>query len=110
VSLTPEQEHLWVIELEKMGETQVRSDLERGKISPGYFHLASRWLAEKEREAKADEKASRAKQIELMQRQATAAERANTRASIAIGIAVASALVTAIGTIVTVVATWKALR
>jgi hypothetical protein len=47
VALTPEQERLYVIELEKMGETQVRSDSEHGRISPGYVHLASRWLAGK---------------------------------------------------------------
>ena len=110
MALTPEQERLYVIELEKMGETQVRSDSEHGRISPGYVHLASRWLAGKEREAKEREEASRAEQIKLMRRQAAAAERANTRATIAILIASASVIVTLISTIGSRIGTWKAWR
>ena len=110
VGLTPEQERQYVTDLEKMGETQVRSDSELGRISPGFVHLASTWLAGKEREAKKREAASKAEQIELMRRQAAATERANTRATIAILIAIASVVVTFIGTIVTVIGTWKAWR
>jgi hypothetical protein len=45
-----------------------------------------------------------------MRRQAAAAERANTRATIAILIAVASVVVTLIGIIMTLIGTWKAWR
>ena len=110
MALTPEQERLFVIELEKKGETQVRSDSEHGKISPAFVHLASTWLAGKEREAKEREGTAKAEQIELMRRQAAAAERANTRATIAILIASASVIVTLIGTIGSLIGTWKAWR
>jgi hypothetical protein len=88
-----------------MGETQVRSDADHGKISPAFVYLATRWLSGKEREAKEREEASKAEQVELMRRQAAAAERANTRATIAILIAIASVFVTAIGSIVTFIGT-----
>jgi hypothetical protein len=104
VALTPEQERLYIIELEKMGETQVRSDADHGKISPAFVYLATRWLSDKEREAKRRAEASQAEQLELTrraseaaERQAAAAERANTRATIALVIAIASMLVTIAG-------------
>jgi hypothetical protein len=56
------------------------------------------------------EETAKTEQIELMRRQAAAAERANTRATIAILIASASVIVTLIGTIGSLIGTWKAWR
>jgi hypothetical protein len=64
MTLTPDQERLFIAELEKLGEAQVRSNLERGKISPAVEYVALAWLAEREREAKA----SQSEQIELTRR------------------------------------------
>jgi hypothetical protein len=103
LALTPEQEHLWIAELEKMGETQARSNLEGGKISAQYVHLTSTWLSGREREAKHREEALQSEKMELMrrdsaaaERQAQAAERANKRATLAILIAVVSLIVAVI--------------
>jgi len=84
-----------------MGETQARFILENNKISPVQLvPLTSVWLAEKERKAKLQEEARQSEQMELMrrdsaaiERQARAAERANTRATVAIWVAVISAII-----------------
>jgi hypothetical protein len=109
----------------KKSVAQVRSDLERDKISPAYVHLTSQWVAEKDREAETRAQASTLEQTEIArvaaaeatrasaaaekaslaaerqaaaaERQATAAERANTRATIALVIAIISIIVSAIG-------------
>ena len=96
MTLNPEQEREYVAGLDEKGVVQVRFELEHGQIPPTLMHLASKWLSEKEREAKdrAEE------QMEVMnvipataERQATAAEQANTRANIALLIAVVSLIV-----------------
>jgi hypothetical protein len=111
VALTPEQERAYFAELEQVGESNVRSEMDHGRISPALVHLASRWLADKERQREA----SKASQIEIMrrsseaaerasaaaERQATAAERANTRATIALAIAIVSMIVSVISIWVT---------
>jgi hypothetical protein len=100
VDLTPEQEWEYFAGLDERGVTQVRFELEHGQIPPRFVHLASKWLSDKEREAKdrAEE------QMEVMnvipaaaERQATAAEKANTRANIALLIAAVSLIVSIIG-------------
>lgn len=116
--MTPEQERLFIAELEKLGETRVRDNLNHDKISAGFVHLASTWLSEKERKSECRKEASTSEQIEIArrasdaavlasdaadraatatERQATAAERANTRATIALIIAIISITVSAIG-------------
>ncbi len=101
MALTPEQERLFSDQLAEMGETQVKSDLDRGKISPAYVFFASKWLSDREREAKRWRDASQAAQLELIrrasaaaERQAIATERANTRATIALVIAITAMAVT----------------
>jgi hypothetical protein len=101
---TPEHERQWILQLEELGVTQVRSLLENDKISPGFVHVSSQWLADKDREAEGRREASRAEQMELMRRasvaaeaQATEARRANMRATIALAIAIISIIVSAIG-------------
>lgn len=99
MTLTPEQEWEYFAGLDERGVTQVRFELEHGRIPPKFVHLASKWLSDKEREAKdrAEE------QMEVMnvipaaaERQATAVERANTRAHIALLIALVSLIVSII--------------
>jgi thioredoxin-like negative regulator of GroEL len=109
VALTQDQERQYFDELERMGETQVRSDLDHGRVSPAYVYLASQWLSEKEREAKGQKQASLTEQMEHLRRAADAAERqaaateqANTRATLALVISIASMAVT------TIVALWVA--
>lgn len=104
VALTPDQENQFIRDLEERGQEQVRSDLDHGKISPSVTYVASRWLAEREREAERRREASNSEQIELMRRasaaaeaQATEARRANTRATIALVMAIISIIVSAIG-------------
>jgi hypothetical protein len=125
MALSPHQESLWRASLEKLGVAQVRSALDRDKIQPAYVHLTSQWLAEKDREAEAQERALELEQTEIAQataaeagrasaaaekasvaadqqataaeRQAIATERANTRATIALIIAIISMIVTLIG-------------
>jgi hypothetical protein len=108
MSLNAEQERLFIADLEAQGKTQVRSNLDHGKISPGFVYLASQWLAEKEREEERQREASQSEQTELMkrasiaaERQALAAERANLKATIALVIAIASMITTIIGIWVT---------
>jgi hypothetical protein len=100
VSLIPEQEWEYFVGLDERGVTQVKSELEHGQIPPRYVHLASKWLSDKEREAKARAEALQSEQTDLMkrssdaaERQATAAERANARASFALFIAAVSLIV-----------------
>ena len=59
VALPAEQEHLWRAELDKSSVAQVRSDLERDKISAAYVHLTAQWLAGNDRgsERRADSSA-----------------------------------------------------
>jgi hypothetical protein len=108
VSLTPDQEREWIIQLVKMGPTQARSDMDHGRISPAYVSLTAEWLADREREAERRSEASQSEQIELMrrasaaaERQARAAERANTRATVALVIAIVSMIVTVISILIT---------
>jgi hypothetical protein len=103
VALTLEQERLYLEDLEKRGESQVRSELEHGKISPGFVHLTSTWLAGKEREVAAKKLALETQQMRLLERSATAtekqaseAQRANTRATWALALSIISLLVTII--------------
>jgi hypothetical protein len=100
MTLTPEQERQLFDELELMGETQVRSNLDHGRLSPAAIFPASQWLADRERKREA----LQAEQMELMrrdsasaERQARAAEQANTKATIAIVIAGLSMIVTVVG-------------
>lgn len=117
MSLTPEQERQFIADLEKSGETQVRSDLEHGRISEPFHDIVRPWLASKERlresaaerasaaaerAATAAERASSASERSSMaaeraaaanERQARAAESANKRATIAIIIAIASLII-----------------
>ncbi len=108
MALTPEQERLYIADLEKMGVTQVRSDRDHGRISPGFVNLASAWLSGKERQAERRKEASQAEQTEFLrrtteatERQAIQARRANITAIWAIGIAGLSMIVTNIGSGVT---------
>ena len=100
MDLTPEQEWEYFAGLDERGVAQVRFELEHGQIPTRFVHLASKWLSDKEREAKdrAEE------QMEVMnvipaaaERQATAAERAKTRANVALLISVVSLIVSIIG-------------
>jgi hypothetical protein len=100
MSLNPEQEWAWIAELEKMGLVQAKYRLDRKEISPAYVFLTSTWVSEQEQEEKRREEARQSEQMELkrrdsaaIERQATAAEQANTRASIAIWIAGISLIV-----------------
>lgn len=104
MALTEKQERAWIVRLEEIGETRVRSELDHGKISSAFIHLTSKWLSERERAAEHRKEASISEQIELMrrasaaaERQAIAAERANRRATIALVIAIAAMIVTIIG-------------
>jgi hypothetical protein len=122
MTLNPEQERLFREQLEKMGETQVRSDLDHGRISNACVFVACEWLSERERESKRRREAIESDQIAIAreasaaaqrasdaaeraasaaERQAIAAERANTRATIALTIAILAMIVTAIGIWVT---------
>jgi hypothetical protein len=108
MSLTTEQERLFIADLEAQGKTQVRSNFDHGKISPGFVYLASKWLAETEREEERRREAAQSEQTELMrrasvaaERQAHASEQANKRATIALVIAIASMIITIIGVWVT---------
>jgi len=108
VALNPEQEWAWIAQLEEIGVTEAKSLRDRGEISPDYVHLTSRWISEKEREAKIRAEAVQSEQTELMkrnsaaaERQAKAAERANTRANVAILVAVVSLIVSICFSIVT---------
>jgi len=116
MALTPDQEREWIAQLEGMGVTLVRSELERGKISPHRVHLTATWLSAKDKEAEAGREASKSEQIELARRaseaadraataaelQAIEARRANKRATIALVIAIISIIATAIGTAVSI--------
>jgi hypothetical protein len=104
MTLTPDQEEQHRAGMEQAGVTNVREDLKQGRIPPAYRYSASRWLAEKEREENLRRDASISEQMELMrrassaaERQAIAAERANTRATIALVIAIISMAVTIAG-------------
>jgi hypothetical protein len=110
MALTPDQEREWIAQLEGMGVTLVRSELERGKISPHRVHLTATWLSAKDKEAEAGREASKSEQIELARRaseaadraataaelQAIEARRANKRATIALVIAIISIIGTAV--------------
>lgn len=100
MALTPDQERAYIAELERMGPSQVRSDLDHGRISPAIAHIASQWLAERERDAEHRQ----AEQTEIMrrasvaaERQAAAAEGADKKANIAIVISAVSIIATIIG-------------
>jgi phage terminase Nu1 subunit (DNA packaging protein) len=116
MALTPDQEREYLAELERMGVSLVRSDLEQGKIPPHWLNLTATWLSTKDREAEARRAASSVEQMELMrtateaaerasaaaersaaaaEKQASASERANTRSTIAIIIAIISAVAAA---------------
>ena len=104
LTLTPEQESLHIAELEKRGVTQVRSELEHGKISPRFAQLTSEWLSGKEREDKRRVEASQAEQTDFIRRTTEATEclaiqarRANFRATWAIVIAVLSMAMSGVG-------------
>ena len=100
----------------RYGVALVRSELERGKISPHRVHLTATWLSAKDKEAEAGREASKSEQIELARRaseaadraataaelQAIEARRANKRATIALVIAIISIIATAIGTAVSI--------
>jgi len=102
VALTPEHEREWIAKLEEMGVTQVRSLLDQNKISPiALVNPTAKWLSDKDREAKAKADALQSEQMGLMRRQADAAERANTRATIAIWVAGASLIVSIVFSILT---------
>jgi hypothetical protein len=117
MALTPDQEREYLAQLEGMGASLVRSDLEGGKIQPHWVSLTATWLSRKEKDAEALREASHAEQMELArqaseaaersasdaeralaaaERQASASERANTRATIALIIAFFSVVATAI--------------
>jgi Mg2+/citrate symporter len=130
VELNTEAERSFVADLEKMGETQVRSLLDRGQISPRFVHVASVWLSDREREAKRRIKASQFEHIEIARRasdaavraataaeraataveeQAAEARRANKTANTALTIAIISTIITVIIAIVSIVIThWGA--
>lgn len=93
MALTPEQEREYIAQLDKLSVTQIRSDLDNGKIPLAYVHVASTWLSDKEREAERQREVSQSEQMDLMRRQAKAAERANTWSTIAIIIATVSLIV-----------------
>jgi hypothetical protein len=114
MALTEEQERAYLAELERMGPTQVRSDLDHGRVSPALVFLSSSWLSNKEKEAERQREALSSEQIELTrraseaaerasaaaERQATAAERANTRAALALVIATISMMISIVGILV----------
>jgi len=100
MALNPDQERAYIAELERMGPSQVRSDLDHGRISPAIAHIASQWLAERERDAEHRQ----AEQAEVMrratiaaERQAAAVEGANKKANLAIVISVISIIATIVG-------------
>ena len=102
MALTPEHEREWIAKLEEMGVTQVRSLLDQNKIFPiALVNPTAKWLSDKDREAKAKADALQSEQMGLMRRQADAAERANTRATIAIWVAGASLIVSIVFSILT---------
>jgi hypothetical protein len=80
VSLTPDQERELRAHWEKQGPTQVRSDLDHGRIAPALFNVASTWLSEKEHEADRRREAFNFEQIEIARAASRAAERAATAA------------------------------
>jgi len=64
-----------------MGVTRVRSLLDQGKISPATFvYPTSKWLSDKDREAKAQADALQSEQTGFMKRNSAAAERQATAA------------------------------
>jgi len=116
MALTPDQEREYIARLEEMGVSQVRSELERGKISPHLMHLTSTWLSAKGKEAEERIETSSSAQMELArqasaaaERAATAAElqaiearRANRRATVALVIAIISIIATTISAAVSI--------
>lgn len=110
MALNPDAERSYISELERLGETQVRSDYDHGRIPPGFMYLAANWLGERKRASERRREASNSEQIELMRRAASAAEvqatearRANTKATIALIIAIASPIVS---TIIAAIGIW----
>jgi len=109
MALTPEQEREFIDDLERLGVTQVRSDVDHGRVSPALVHTAVKWLSGKERETEERREASNSAQIDLMRRAADAAEvqalearRANINAKRALRIAIISIIVSAIGSAVSI--------
>jgi hypothetical protein len=116
MALTADQERKWSAQLEQMGVSRVRSELDGGRIPPHFVNLTSTWLSAKEKEAETRREASSSAQIELARRASEAAERAaaaaelqaieakraNRRATIALVIAIISIIATAIGTAVSI--------
>jgi Flp pilus assembly protein TadB len=120
VTITAEQERQFIADLERRGETQVRSDLEHGRIAEPFHDIVHRWLSERERSreatqslqteaairasaaaeraASASERSSVASErsAAAAERQAREAERANKRATIAIIIAIASLIISTV--------------
>jgi hypothetical protein len=129
MALTPDQESQWFAQLEALSVSQVRSDLEGGKISPAFVHATAAWLSAKDKEAEERRETSNSAQIALArraaeaaeqaaleahrasaaaersataaERQAAAAENANRRATIAIVIAIASIIIAVFGMLMT---------
>ena len=118
MTLSPEEHQRFIADLERRGVNQVRSELERGTLSPAAVHPASAWLAEKDKEDERRKEASNAEQMELArrasdaaeraaeaaersavaaEREATAVEKANKRATLALVIAIVSIIATGIG-------------
>ena len=114
MSLTNEQEREYIAQLEPLSNTQVRADLDHGRIPPALVHSVSVWLSARERASlseqietarRASDAAERAalaadRAAIAAERQATAAERANTKANIALIIAIASTITMAVITFV----------
>jgi hypothetical protein len=114
MGLTDDQIRAYFAELEEVGPSQVRSDLDRGKISPALYHHVSKWLADKEREAELRSSAAREREASAAERaadaaerasaaaerQAEAAERANKTAKTALTIAIISIVITVIGMVI----------
>jgi hypothetical protein len=80
MALTPDQERDWFAQLEALSVSQVRSDLEGGKISPAFVHATAAWLSAKDKEAEERREASNSAQIALARRAAEAAEQAASEA------------------------------
>jgi hypothetical protein len=111
VTITAEQERQFIADLEKRGETRVRSDLEHGRIPEPFHDIVHRWLSERERSRETDQSAQAEAAIRASaaaeraasaaERQAREAERANRRATIAIIIAIASAIIATLNIVIT---------
>jgi hypothetical protein len=93
VALTDEQEREYIGALEQKGKKQTRFELEHGQIPPRYMALASKYLSDKERESEREHSDVMRRTLDATERQAKAAERANTRSTVAALIATLSLIV-----------------